>query len=734
MSVYIRRFTEDPGLEVLLDIESVNIIDLEPPEAFAGIGTGTAILVAEFEDGPYNEVTEVFGPSDLVQTFGEFGYTYDGVKGNNPCARSRKADAAITPEYWNGNGFVHLNGKKFRRLILVRVDTSVGYVAFTRLAALTGLFKPTYDLEPGQILTVQTDLVAATNVTFLATAATVTGVGGVFAGVVAGDYIDLAYDGNPTVRVTFQAGDNSIAGVVARINLAFGFTFAADSGGELQLTGRRRGNAGEVSIVGGSGTIVTTFGHVVGVNGGGGNVDDIDAVTVAEVNALVAAAVPTLAVMRDYDQNIVIYNTTTTGVAEVEVVSATTTALDFGFPLDTTGEQATADEDVNIPAGTRVRNAGATEWVTTESIVASAAEYDGWTAKVRHALDDGTGVAAPVGTVNVIPFPVAGAIFAVTNPLPLSAAKTELEIDAAYYAAIQTTLDLNTVAREANFIWAARQSNICRRGVRENAILASERGCFGRMCAIRPPIGTTRAVAKGNAEPGIGAYRHDRVMYTFPGVSTYVPAIALKGTAGGAGFTANGVVNQGADGFAVSVCCRLPSEENPGQLTTFMDAVQGLESGAEYVGWTIDDYKAFKKKGIMAPRMDDGVAIFQSGVTSVDPGTYPAKVRVSRRRMADEIQDSLAKISKGYGKRLSSKQRRQQFVLDCKAFMESLLSPNDPTKQRIDSYSIDPKSGNTTTSLAAGAYYVFVKAKTYPSLDAIVLQTEIGENVTISEV
>jgi hypothetical protein len=98
MTVYIRRFTEDPGLDVLLDIESVNIIDLEPPEAFAGVGTGTAILVGEFENGPFNTPTEVFGPSDLVSTFGEFGYAYDGVKGNNPCARSHKADGAIVPD------------------------------------------------------------------------------------------------------------------------------------------------------------------------------------------------------------------------------------------------------------------------------------------------------------------------------------------------------------------------------------------------------------------------------------------------------------------------------------------------------------------------------------------------------------------------------------------------------------------------------------------------------------
>lgn len=734
MSVYTRRFTEDPGLDVLLDIESVNVIDLEPPEAFAGLGTGTAILVGEFENGPYNEVTEVFGPTDLVQTFGEFGYTYDGAKGNNPCARGRKADGAIAFEWWNGNGFVHLNGKKFNRLICVRVDTSVGYVQFTRLASVQGLFKPTYNLEPAQVLSLITDLVAGpTAVAFNATAATVVGVGGAFAGIVAGDYLDLAYDGNDTVRVTFQGGDTTIAAVVARINLAFGFTFASDAAGQLRLTGRQRGTGGEVSVVGGSAGLVVAIGHAVADTPGTGNVANIDAVTVSECNTLVVAALPTLNVTRAADGEIVLYNNTTTGVASV-TVGPLTTATDFGFPISEIGEQIEAEEDVVIPAGTRVRNAGGTTWVTTENVTCVADEYTGWNAKVRHAYDDGTGALALSATTTILPFQPRGGMFAVTNPLPLSNALTELQLDNAYYAAIQKTLDLNTVAKEANFIWSARQSNICRRAVRENAILASERGCRGRTTCIRPPVGTTRVVARGDAEPGVGAYRHERVFYAYPAVQTYVPAIALVGAAGGEGFAASGVITLGSDGFLTSVCARLPSEENPGQLTTFTDAIIGLEPGTEYTGWVIDDYKQFKRNGICAVRMDEGIAIFQSGVTSLDPATYPAKLRISRRRMADEIQDSLTAISKKHGKKLSRKQRRQQLVIEYAEYLNGLLSKEDASKQRIASWTMDPNRLNTLVSLAAGAYYIYVGVKTYPSLDSIVIQTNVGENVDISEV
>jgi hypothetical protein len=733
MSVYIRRFTEDPGLDVLLDIESVNILDLNPSENITSVGTGTALLVAEFEDGNFNEPTEVFGPTDLRNTFGSFGYTYDGIQASNPCARKRYADSAVQPEYWNGNGAIALNGKKFKRLIVTRVDTSVGEVTFTRLASTHGTYNPTYNLEPSQTLVVETDLVAATTVTFSATAAVVTGVGGVFTGINAGDTLTLGYDGADNFTTTFQVGDTTIGAVVARINQYAGFTFASSSGGQLRLTGRQRGTGGNVRVVSGTTGLITAIGHSAGTTAGTGNVANIDAVTVAEVHALVHAAVAALYVTTDWDGAIVIYNSDTSGVAKVRATVATT-ATDFGFSLGTWGIQATAADDVTIPAGTRVRNAGGSEWVTMQSITAGSTAFTDWTVKIRPATDDGTATSALVSTLVVLPYAVRGAMFGVTNELPVNGALSELEIDNRYYTAIQSTVDLNSVAREANLIWAARQSNIVRRAMLENVVTASASGCLGRCTAIRPPLGTTRTVAKGTAEPGIQPYRNERVFYTYPGVQTYVPAIALRGTAGGAGFTADGVINTGADGFLMSVLSRLASEENPGQLTTFLDAVRGLESGTEYSGWVIDDYKSFKRYGIVAARMDDGVAIFQSGVTSVNPTTTPDRVRIARRRMADEIQDSLARIAKPYGKKTNRRERRNMLASAFTTYMTGLVSPDDPTKQRIEGFSIDVKTPNTPNVIASGAYYLVVRARTLSTLDAIVIQSEIGDTVTFSEV
>ena len=128
MTMFIRRFTSDPGNVILLQIESINVIDLTPPSAIIGVGSGTVCCVGEFEDGPFATTQEVLSATDYQQTWGSFGYQYGNTPGQNPSARQRFADSAIAPEFWNGNGSIQLNASTFSTLLLCRVDTSVGSV------------------------------------------------------------------------------------------------------------------------------------------------------------------------------------------------------------------------------------------------------------------------------------------------------------------------------------------------------------------------------------------------------------------------------------------------------------------------------------------------------------------------------------------------------------------------------------------------------------------------------
>ena len=237
----------------------------------------------------------------------------------------------------------------------------------------------------------------------------------------------------------------------------------------------------------------------------------------------------------------------------------------------------------------------------------------------------------------------------------------------------------------------------------------------------------------------------DKIVDIAPDQS-FVPQIATVGTAGGAGFTADGNVDVGADGFLCSACSQLAPEENPGQLTSFLGGVVGIESGANIqqanggVGFQMADYIAFKGAGICALRIDGGDAVFQSGVTSVDPVAQSGLTDINRRRMADFLQDSQSEALKEFGKKLSTVKRRNAIKAEIQNFLTDLAGggpgakdgvPNNPDLQRIDSFSISTKQQSANKKI----FRIVEKIRTLASLEAIVLQTEIGPNVvTVSEV
>jgi hypothetical protein len=832
MSVFIRRFTFDPGVQVFLEIEAVNVLDLTPPSSITGVGTGTAMIVGEFEDGPFNTPLEVTSATELASTFGNFGYTYGGVTAQNPCARVRYADGAVVPEYWNGNGLLALNAKRFSRLLITRADTSVGVVDFERCASIVGGSAFTYSLSPAQTFIFGT-ATASYTVTFNAAAATLTSAAGVYpTGFTGGEVMTIVRDGI-TYTVVFQASDQTQTQVIDRINGTLGYTAAVNGGGGVTtLSSLNRGSGATIAITAPTtASVLAATGFVIASATGTGNVLNIAAVTASEIASLVSTASAGAVVLTQLDSGALRLEgigAPLTGVLRVTGGTATA-ALGFsltqnaawqnapveveidaidagvaaalGFAVTTArpvivssagvyptafvgGEEmtitvagsapkvvtfqstdqtiaqvaarinltlgytavvaqsatilamaGTGQSSIAIPAGTRVRNAGGNVWVTMQTQAVDAGAPGPYALKVRPATDDGTAPLAAALSINALSSPLFGAAFIVFNPLQVNAALSESAIDASYTVAIDSTLNSASVAAETNIIWSARQSNAVRTKLRQNANDAASSGLYGRIAVIRPPLKTTKAQARsGAAQPGVGAYRDQRVVYVYPGVQTFIPAIATIGTAGGAGFTADGIIDIGADGFLASVCSQLPPEENPGQLTTFTGGALGIEAGNPDVqNLTLTDYKNFRASGICAPRMDLGTMIFQSGVTSVDPAVYPSLRNINRRRMADFIQDSLAIALKAFGKQLATRTRRALITGQIKSFMDGLLSPNNSAAQRIEGYTIDSVSGNTAETLALGIFRIILNVRTIASLDAIVLQTTVGESVDVSQ-
>lgn len=732
MSGFVRRFTSVPTLEVIRELEGLIIVDLAPPAPATGAGTGTVLLVGEFEDGYFatdaaaDGSVEVFGSGDYKYKFGGFGYTYNGVKACHPSARRSLG------ELWNGNGWLKSYKLKAGRLVISRVDTSVGSVAFSPLPTIkSGSIGP-WALTAGMVLSATTNTGTGTTAAIAATAATVTGTGGTFT-MGAGDSISLALDGAVAATITFSSSDTSAALCATRINNALGATIATVSSNQLVLTSLRKGTSSAITLANVTSGALAKLGLVAATTNGTGNVANLASVTSTEVAALIngsalMTSAKVKAVVSSVDSKLWLYDTVSSNSTTLQVDAGTGgMAAALGFAIDTDATLATMAE-TTIGAGTRLRASTLTgaEWVTMQTLDIPAGAEGPFTVKVRPGLDDGTHIGAAAGAIDTIIDAPSGTLFAVTNASSLSAALTEAVRDARYIDALDATLNELGAAKEANYLLIARRSDAVVRAGRANAILATEVGLFARKYISGDPIGTNPSSTIIN----VGNYRSDRVFYSPMGLKVTIPQIAERGTAGGVGFTATGTISVRPDGPLTTLCASLPPEENPGQQTGLIDDFFAVDSYGAVVSPEL--YKAFRRAGLAAPKVETVAGtVFQSGITtSLNDGEQT----MARRRFADFIQDSAIAIFLPYAKRLNKQSNRDKLLGKWNGWLSNLKSPNNAEKSRLYDYSTDDSinAGNTSEVLALGVYYIVTKIKTHPSMDFIVLQTEIGENTVIT--
>ena len=195
-----------------------------------------------------------------------------------------------------------------------------------------------------------------------------------------------------------------------------------------------------------------------------------------------------------------------------------------------------------------------------------------------------------------------------------------------------------------------------------------------------------------------------------------------------------------------TILSKLPPENNPGQSTQefrsggLLSFVRKLEDGLTGTGqptaFTLTNYINFKAAGIAALRRDPrlGEFVFQSGVTSVDPTLFPSLVPIKRRRMADFVQDSLATIALRFNKQPQTAERIDSLIGELTDFLDTLLSETNRAQQRIADFSIDATSGNTQQLQGSGIFVIIADVQLLDTLDHIVIQTTIGEGVTIEAI
>lgn len=725
MTAFIRRFREMPTLETLTEIEQIAVIDGQPSTPSTGLGSGAMLLVGEFEDGPFNTPTEVYGANDEMRQFGGFGHNYGDQLYRNVCARVRAG------ENWNGNGF--LKGKFLRppRKVIVRVDTSVGSVQLTPLAARFSAEGP-FRMSVGDLLGIAYNGGSAANTTAVAAAPALragSGFGGT-SGYAGGEQIGITVDATTETVVSFTAADSTPTQVAAAINTFLGYTGVVVNAGEIDISAIVEGTSSKVTLRDITSGALAAIGHTAGTTNGTGNVANLAAVTATELAALGAGGTGGAVVAY---QNRLVYRTTVSPTGTVNITaSATQAKLGLTAGLSAASNVGSA---VAVRSGLRVRASAiaGSEWVTMQSF----SWREGTTANpnaasmsvpVRHALDNGTGVSSTATQINtLVDQPGGDRWWIVNNVANTTAALTETQLDVRYEAAYDTTLDITRASRDCTVSLCARRSAPLVRKGRSNAIDASDEGNRGRVFHTRAALGVLPAVAIAD----VATYRSDRLNYCYPGWEVRIPEIATVGAAaGGAGFTDDGVITIGSDGPLAYLNSVLPPEENPGQDTGLLqDFLLGIEQIPQEFNREL--YTAFKRAGICAPRVDQrAIPVYQSEVTS---DLTPGRTTQKRRKMADWLQDSMAIVLLPYSKKLASDAREGGADAALDGFLAPLLGPEGGgTRQRIRAYSVVNTSAQNPSLLERGISCRKTKVKMLSSMDTLVLDTEIGEGVVVT--
>lgn len=305
-----------------------------------------------------------------------------------------------------------------------------------------------------------------------------------------------------------------------------------------------------------------------------------------------------------------------------------------------------------------------------------------------------------------------------------ASATLAVKITSQYAAAIDKTRPGSDQTDDIVTICSARQNSVIRPLMATNATSSSEqgRGRIALMAADPATAATTAAAttAKTNAKAlaTTEGYRSDRVIISFPYVQIFSSELGSIN------------VTVSSDSFMASTLANFPNEKNPGAANDFIQAIQSLEAAFVANPMSRGDYVSFKSNGVAALKKDRAVGWwYQSGITAVLPAVDPTRAPIKRRRMADEIQDTLVGIGANYNKEPATTERVDQLVAEIDSYLSSLLSTVNPSLQRIEGYGIDAVSGNTPALTALGIYTVKVAVRLLASMDDLLFLTQIGETV-----
>ena len=672
---FIRRFGYFPSESELTAIEGVAIVDLAPGGGITAVGTGTTALIGEFPDMTYALQMSAAGVFSSKYRPTEV-YSAQDLLDKFGGFDSTLGDFGTGGTYKGsmGNGFVELRNKAFARLVVCPINLASAYGV--------RLYR---DLPTNRSATSATPAVPM--------AAGLVAAGREFKS--GSDRVRVAKRVVFTDDAAFLSGvDGSVTAAGAPAATQF---MTAASVPDWSATNVQIGDIVVIGVIGAAayqGANAGTY-RVKALSSGG-------AATKLVVEKLSGAT---------FDWS--------TGVANAWRIHPGTTA-------DSAGDQhAALATEAAYTCPVRVLGVAGGGKVSASTVLPPTIVPAAGTATTCDPLS-GLGL---VATTNA-----AGLAYDANTQAPN--APQHADIDAKYEAAIQAFLGDDLPMNEVNIAWCARKSAAIAIALRLFATSASARG-LGRVVCISPAFSasndTVLEVITG-AYPAVAANRLDRVFYAWPGVRTLVPeAVGVSIPQANASVRDDGILDTTTDGWLAAVLSVLPPERNPAQAarpaTTALAAILGFATDAPTLD--INDYIMLRAAGIVAPKMDRTAGpCFQSGVTT---SLATGEKNISRRRMADFLQDSIAARLIQFSKLPLTQGLKDSMESEVVAFLSSLLSENDPSAQRISAFAVDSKSGNTDSTEAAGIHVIIMRVRTLATADVIVLQSEVGEGVQITQ-
>jgi hypothetical protein len=216
------------------------------------------------------------------------------------------------------------------------------------------------------------------------------------------------------------------------------------------------------------------------------------------------------------------------------------------------------------------------------------------------------------------------------------------------------------------------------------------------------------AVSAASAITEVASYRSDRIIYCFNHPNTLDPTTALK-------------VSTNPCDWMASILSQTDIDIHPGEQDT--KALTAGITDLAFPAFVRGDYINFKAAGICALEKDNGVDFVSGVTTSLTPGIE----EITRRRMTDYLQLSMADFLNNFVKKKDTAERRAAIVGAIDNFLGDLQKAN----RVVDQFQVDGEKLNTVTQRAQGIEQIYVAVKLINHMLELVLQTVIGTSVVI---